>query len=97
MRTKSSLGSRILEAINEAIESPKPGKILRSRIKVDVKRLRKQLHLTQRKFSERYHINLETIRNWEQEKRSPDSAAIALLTCIERNHKVIEKLLASSN
>lgn len=95
MKTKSSLGSKILDAIYEALETPGSGRLVRP--KFDVKNLRKQLHLTQRKFSERYHINLETIRNWEQEKRSPDSAAIAFLTCIERNHKVIEKLLASSS
>lgn len=91
MKDKSSLGSQILAAINEAIESPTPGKLRKP--KVDVKAIRKKLHLTQRKFSERYHINLQTVRNWEQEKRAPDSTAIALLTCIEKDHKVIEKLL----
>lgn len=93
MKATKNFGSKILDAINEAIESPKPGKVRRP--KVDVKGLRKKLHLTQRKFSEKYHINLETVRNWEQEKRAPDSTAIALLTCIEKNHKVIEKLLAN--
>ena len=95
MKNQKSHGSKIINAINEAIQAPHTGRVVRH--KFDVKTLRKKLCLTQRKFSERYHINLETVRNWEQQKRVPDQTAIVLLTCIEKNHKVIEKLLYKSN
>jgi len=43
------------------------------------RRVRRRLGLSQVEFSERIHVPLETIRNWEQGKRSPTGAAKALL------------------
>lgn len=92
MNRKQSLGQELVEAVSEALNTRDSGKLVRP--KVDVKALRRKLHLTQRQFAERYHIGLETIRNWEQAKRSPDSTGIALLTCIAKNPRVIQELLS---
>ncbi len=48
------------------------------------KRVRKRLGLTQLEFSERIEVSLDTIRNWEQGKRSPTGAAKALLKVLDR-------------
>lgn len=88
-----SLGQELLDAVDEALQTPGNGKILRS--PVDVRKIRKDLHLTQREFSNKYHINLVTLRNWEQNKRVPDLTSIAFLTCIQKNPSVIEQLLNS--
>ncbi len=47
-------------------------------------RVRKRLGLTQLEFSRRIDVSLETIRNWEQGKRSPTGAARALLRVLDK-------------
>lgn len=53
-----------------------------------VKQVRQQLGLTQVEFSERIEVPLETIRNWEQGKRSPTGAAKALLKVLHKEPKL---------
>ena len=48
------------------------------------KRVRERLGLTQQEFSNRIEVPLETIRNWEQGKRSPTGAAKTLLKLLDR-------------
>ena len=48
------------------------------------RRVRKRLGLTQLEFSRHIEVSLETIRNWEQGKRSPTGAAKALLKVLDR-------------
>jgi putative transcriptional regulator len=47
-------------------------------------RVRKRLGLTQLEFSRRIDVSLDTIRNWEQGKRSPTGAARALLRVLDK-------------
>lgn len=47
-------------------------------------RVRKRLGLTQLEFSRRIDVSLNTIRNWEQGKRSPTGAARALLRVLDK-------------
>ena len=47
-------------------------------------RVRKRLGLTQAEFSRRIDVSLDTIRNWEQGKRSPTGAARALLKVLDK-------------
>lgn len=48
------------------------------------RRVRKRLGLSQAEFSERINVSLNTIRNWEQGKRSPTGAAKALLKVLDK-------------
>lgn len=48
------------------------------------RRVRQRLGLTQQELSQRIDVSLETIRNWEQGKRSPTGAAKALLRVLDR-------------
>ena len=48
------------------------------------RRVRKRLGLSQMEFSTRLNVSLETIRNWEQGKRSPTGAAKALLRVLDK-------------
>lgn len=48
------------------------------------RRVRKRLGLSQAEFSECIDVSLETIRNWEQGKRSPTGAAKALLKVLDK-------------
>jgi putative transcriptional regulator len=52
------------------------------------RRVRKRLGLTQLEFSRRINVPLDTIRNWEQGKRSPTGAAKALLKVLDKAPEV---------
>lgn len=56
--------------------------------------IRKRLNLTQEEFAERFHLRLGTIRDWEQGKKQPDSAARVLLWVIETNPGAVDQALA---
>jgi putative transcriptional regulator len=59
-----------------------------------VKRARKATGLSQSAFAERFRINPARLRDWEQGRTVPDSAALAYLAVIEREQKVVERVLA---
>lgn len=48
------------------------------------RRVRQRLGLTQSEFARRIDVPLDTIRNWEQGKRSPTGAARTLLKMLDR-------------
>mgnify|MGYP006285209427 CR=1 FL=1 len=50
-----------------------------------VKRVRESLNLTQTQFAALVRVETATIRNWEQSRRQPDGAALALLTALEND------------
>ena len=48
------------------------------------RRVRRRLGFSQAEFAGRLDVSLDTIRNWEQGKRSPTGAAKALLKILDR-------------
>lgn len=48
------------------------------------RRVRRRLGFSQAEFAERINVSLDTIRNWEQGKRSPTGAAKALLKVLDK-------------
>lgn len=48
------------------------------------RRVRRRLGLSQAEFALRIDVSLDTIRNWEQGKRSPTGAARALLRLLDK-------------
>ena len=58
------------------------------------RRVRRRLGFSQAEFATRIDVSLETIRNWEQGKRSPTGAAKALLKVLD---KAPEAALAALN
>jgi putative transcriptional regulator len=48
------------------------------------RRVRRRLGLSQAEFSKCIDVSVDTIRNWEQGKRSPTGAAKALLKVLDR-------------
>lgn len=56
------------------------------------RRVRRRLGFSQAGFAERIDVSLDSIRNWEQGRRSPTGAAKALLKVLD---KVPEAALAA--
>lgn len=60
-----------------------------------IKELRSKLGLSQPKFAALLHVDLGTLRNWEQGRREPTGPAKALLTAIGRDPVHVLKALAA--
>lgn len=89
--TTKSLGQELIEAVQEAIHKKGKGRLVRP--KINIVAVRKKLGMTQKEFAMQYFIKLQTLRNWEQEKRMPDTTTLAYLTCIASKPKEILKIL----
>ena len=61
----------------------------------DIKKLRARLGLSQPKFAALLHVELGTLRNWEQGRREPTGPAKALLTAIGKDPVHVLKALAT--
>lgn len=62
---------------------------------IDVAAIRKKLKLSQIAFAKRYGLSVGTVRDWEQKRRSPERAAVVLLSIIDRNPEIVADILAS--
>jgi putative transcriptional regulator len=97
----SKLGKRLIAAAEEALAIAR-GKADPSTYrvhipaKIDTRAIRAKLKLTQRQFSERYHIPLATLRDWEQGRRVPDAPARALIKAIREEPVAVRRALARS-
>jgi putative transcriptional regulator len=56
---------------------------------VDVAATREKLGLSQEQFAAAFGVNLGTVRNWEQGRRTPDGPALVLLTVIEKSPRAV--------
>ena len=60
----------------------------------DLAALRRFLGLTQEQFAGRIGISIDTLQNWEQDRRQPDGPARALLRLLARHPRLILQDLA---
>jgi len=79
MRVRLKADGRIVEILPDGsertINHSNPGEFVRQ--------VRARCGLTQAAFAERIEVPIETVRNWEQGKRSPRGPARALLKLID--------------
>ena len=61
------------------------------------RRLRERLNMTQEEFARQFEIGLDTVRDWEQGVRRPDSAAKTYLRVIEKNSEAVIQLLKTES
>jgi DNA-binding transcriptional regulator YiaG len=62
----------------------------------DISELRRFVGLTQTQFARAMGISVHTLRNWEQGRRRPDGAAVALLRIAARHPRIIRENLESA-
>lgn len=62
---------------------------------VDVKKIRKKLHLSQQEFANYFGVSIRTIQEWEQHRRRPTATARNFLKVIERQPKAVQKALSA--
>ena len=57
----------------------------------DVAALRRFIGLTQTQFADALGISVHTLRNWEQDRRTPEGPALALLRIAARHPSVVRE------
>jgi putative transcriptional regulator len=60
---------------------------------VDVKGIRKKLHMTQAAFAEIFGFSINTVKHWESGQRCPEGPTRLFLTVIDRNPKAVIEAL----
>jgi putative transcriptional regulator len=106
MRVRLKADGRLVEILADGSERALPREVLMgyeaARVlgrpsKFDAtyaRRVRSQTRLTQAEFAARIGVPIETVRNWEQGKRSPRGPARALLKLLDRAPDVAFSVLA---
>ncbi len=62
----------------------------------EIKKVRDQLHVSQREFALMIGVSVRTLQNWEQGRRKPDGPANALLRIASRNPEAVLEALHSN-
>ena len=89
---------KIAAGLNDAIEiaegraEPSSYRV-HEHTEVDVKAIRRRLKLTQVEFASRFGFSVARLRDWEQHRSGPDSAARAYLTVIAKEPDAVERAL----
>ena len=104
MRLRLKADGRIVEILADGRERPLPSApALADPAKgapadsVYARGIRARSKLTQAEFAARIGVPIETVRNWEQGKRSPRGPARALLKLIDKAPHVAFALLGTAN
>jgi putative transcriptional regulator len=63
--------------------------------KINVRRIRTRLGLSQEAFAKTYGFALSAVRDWEQGRRRPERSARILLKIVEREPEAVTRALAS--
>jgi putative transcriptional regulator len=63
--------------------------------KIDVRKIRTRLGLSQETFADTYGFALSAVRDWEQGRRRPERSARILLRIVEREPDAVTRALAS--
>jgi putative transcriptional regulator len=66
-------------------------------VELNVQKIRKRLGLSQDAFAVRFGIPVGTIRDWEQNRRTPDLSARILLKVIDKDPDAVTRALAAAS
>lgn len=93
-----SFGKELIESAQEALaiaegQREPAGVYIPDQINVAV--IRDRLGLSQTAFAERFGLPVATVRDWEQGRRVPDTAAQVLLTVIAHDPDAVARAIAA--
>ena len=60
---------------------------------VNVRRIRERLGLSQQEFSDTIKVSIDTIQNWEQQRRTPQGPALVLLMALDHNPEIMIQII----
>jgi putative transcriptional regulator len=97
--TKRKIGDEIIQGKTEAIEYIRGNELAAAVHKVeipdeiDVKSIREKLNLSRQEFADSFGFSARTLQHWEQGDRNPHGPARVLLLLLQREPKIIAKIL----
>ena len=96
------VGQRIIEGLEEAIawsrgESGKVRVTLLTVPEIDVRKVRRQMGLSQTQFATKFGFPPATLRNWEQGRAAPDAPTRVLLAVIAKYPEAVEDVLGKAS
>ena len=91
--------NKIMQGVEEArayLEGMADKRLYRVHVpqKIDVRRIRTRLGLSQEAFAETYGFALSAVRDWEQGRRKPERSARILLKIVEKEPEAVTRALA---
>lgn len=98
---KKTSDSKIVAGMRDAVAYARgdssAARVFQARVPstVDVRNIRQQLGMTQNEFAMQFGFSLDTIQNWEQERRRPSGSDRVLLTLIQKAPEQIRDLLVA--
>jgi len=85
------------EEMQRALTRSQRQRIMSGRLKPgDVAALRRFICLTQSEFAQALGISVHTLRNWEQNRVTPDGPGLALLRIAARHPRIIRQNLRAA-
>ena len=91
--TKRDVGQEILDSIRE-IKAGKVGRVTVVMEPTDIKKVRKNMGVTQVSFAALMNISVRTVQDWEQGRRQPKGPAQSLLAIAARRPDVMQEVFA---
>ncbi len=101
-RRAPTVGQRIIEGLEEATAWSR-GESGRVRVtvvqapKIDVRKVRRQMGLSQTQFATKFGFPPATLRNWEQGRAAPDAPTRVLLAVIAKHPEAVEDVLGKAS
>ncbi|OLN25704.1 DNA-binding protein [Desulfovibrio sp. DV] len=96
----TAMGEKLLQSMREAVAYAKgeaqPEDYRVHAVSVDVREIRKKLKMTQKHFAQEFGFSLDTLRHWEQKRRTPEGPARAYLLVISQNPDAVRTALRSA-
>ncbi len=90
---KNDLFQQLAQSLGEARQIRrgllKPGRTFRVKLNNDTVKLRSRLGLSQSQFSRLLGVSVNTLQNWEQERRAPSGPAKVLLRIVAAHPEVL--------
>jgi putative transcriptional regulator len=101
-KRKLTPGESIIAGLKEALRYAQGEEVPGIRVTtvmvptIDVRRVRRNLKLSQNQFAAKFGFSPAVVRNWEQGRNRPDGAARVLLAVIDRHPEAVEDALRKS-
>ena len=89
------LESNLKEAVQITKGRASPKTIYVMVTPAQIKAVRRTIGMSQAVFARTFHLSLDTVKGWEQGKRSPDAAASNYLRMIQADPEFVQKTIAA--
>jgi putative transcriptional regulator len=86
-----------LDSIEAYMNGEREGFVVHAPSEIDVKKIRKDLKMTQAGFCRTFGFSLDTVKHWESRRRTPSAASRAFLKVIAHSPAVVLEALGSES